>query len=271
MSEFGTHIRQLRQQMGLTQAALAQGLNLSGNSLISRIESGRVKPTPRMLQLLANFFDRDLEALNALKHASEHQNGLHDEMNAMTMEANRSRNQLAASVDSLLHEFRAHQESLNDFLVASKLNLLWSLARKLRHERQAKRVWVISPDLESETERPEIRQTVKNNIRAGAEYRYLVPERRGTIQRGQALLHTVGPAGIEIRVAPEIQFAFVIETVLYDPETPRRVGLMVAPTRRPEFDIVLGFQAADSFEGAFKSLWASSTMLTPEYQLDIQG
>jgi transcriptional regulator with XRE-family HTH domain len=264
MSDFGTHIRQLRQQMGLTQSALAQGLNLSGNSLISRIESGRVKPTPRVIELLAQFFDRDLEALNALKHVSHDQSGLHGEITAMTMEANRSRDQLAASVDSLLHEFKAHQESLSDFLVASKLNLVWSLSRKLRHERQAKRVWVISPDLESETARPEIKQTVKNNVRGGTEYRYLVPERVDTIQRGRALLDAVGPDRIEIRIAPEAQFAFAIETVLYDPETPRRVGLMVAPTRRPEFDIVLGSQAADSFERAFKDLWASSTTLTPE-------
>jgi hypothetical protein len=50
--------------------------------------------------------------------------------------------------------------------------------RKLKHERNVERLWVISPDLESETSLAEIKQTVAENPTKGTDYPKFVALRR---------------------------------------------------------------------------------------------
>jgi transcriptional regulator with XRE-family HTH domain len=259
MSTIGNHLRSLRNRAGLTQTQLAAAIGLSGNSLISRIESGSVSPTPGVLNSLAKFYNQDLEALIAMTTAESQTHGvLHGELAAMADESSRARDRLNASVDQLLGEFDQHQRALTNFMMASKLNLVWSLPRKLKRERQAKSVWVLSPELESETNVPGIRATVGGNIGRGVEYRYLIPDREPVLERAQGLMKEFADGPLKIRVAPTSLFDFTIETVIYDPGSKRRLSLMVAPTRRPEFDIVLGSDAADRFEESFSTWWETA-------------
>jgi len=255
MSDIGNHIRNLRGREGLTQTQLGLALGLSGNSLVSRIESGRVVPTPRVLAAVAEFFDQDLEALTAMATTADGGSILHSELSAMADEANRARDSLSVAVTELVQEFDAHQENLSNFLMASKLNLVWSLPRKLKRERQARTVWVLSPALESETHAPGVRATVSRNLANGVRYRYLIPNSEPALGRARALLEEFGNGPLEIRTAPDMVFAFTIETVIYDAGSQRRLSLMVAPTRRPEFDIVLGANTADGFERSFSTHW----------------
>ena len=80
MSRIGAHLRNLRQRAGLTQTQVGEAIGLSGNSLVSRIESGRVPPTERVLAALARLYDQDVEALSALANASEDGSMLHSEL-----------------------------------------------------------------------------------------------------------------------------------------------------------------------------------------------
>lgn len=50
--------------------------------------------------------------------------------------------------------------------------------RKLKHERHVEHLWVISPDLESETSLAEIKQTVTGNLTKGTDYPKFVALRR---------------------------------------------------------------------------------------------
>jgi transcriptional regulator with XRE-family HTH domain len=256
MSDIGGHLRQLRIRMGLTQNQLANALGLSGNSLISRVESGRVKPTSTLLNGMASFFDQDLEALSAMTSSGDDvQELLHAELSAMARESTRARTRLVETVDALVTDFDIHQQTLSNFLVASKLNLVWSLPRKLKRERQADTVWVLSPRLESEANIPSVRAAVASNLASGSVYRYLIPAQENVLAEARVLCHENAGGNLEVRTTDPNIFLFTIETVIYDPGTPTRMGLMVAPTRRPEFDIVLGANSASQFELSFESLW----------------
>lgn len=264
MPAVGDHLRNLWSRAGLTQIQSAQVIGLSGNSLISRIESGSVSPTASMLNALAEFFDQDFEALMAMSTAETHTHAvLHSELSAMADEASRARDHLNSTVEGLLGEFDQHQQALTSFMIASKLNLVWSLPRKLKRERQAKSVWVLTPALESETNIPGIRATVGDNLGRGVGYHYLIPEREIALERARVLCDEFENGPLEIRVAPTSLFDFTIETVIYDPGSKRRLSLMVAPTRRPEFDIVLGSDAADRFEQSFSIRWDEARAVSP--------
>ena len=261
MSSFSEHLRRLRTRAGLTQSALAHAIGLSGNSLISRLESGAVSPSDVVLHKLATFFDQDPEAMLALMQtARPSEDPLFSEVDLMAREAAQARQHLETSVTSLLGEFEEHRDALRDFVSASKLNLVWSLSRKLRRESRANEVWVLSPGLDSETDFPEIRAVVKGNLARGVPYRYLICESGPVLARARDLV-AKWKGQIEIRVAPEPLFEFAVETVIYDPRTQNRVSLMVAPTRRPEFDVVVGAVAADRFEDAFRKWWPESIVV----------
>jgi hypothetical protein len=190
--------------------------------------------------------------------AQDRHSALHLELDVMAREAARARDKLGESVERMVQEFDDHREVLSNFLVAAKLNLVWALPRKLKREGRAQRVWVLSPALASETDVPEVRTMVKSNLLDGVEYRYLIPERATVIRRAKKLLGELkGP--IEIRTAPKNLFGFAVETVIYDAGSDERLSLMIAPTRRPEFDIVVGAAAADRFEAAFKAQWRSAS------------
>jgi transcriptional regulator with XRE-family HTH domain len=255
MSALGQQIRRLRTQAGLTQNALAQAVGLSGNSLISRIESGRTHPTDRVLSDLARFFDLDTEALLALRTTeSDSGHSMSLELDRMSQEARKAREKLHATVDEISEQLEGHREVLSTFLLASKLNLVWSLPQKLKREARAQCVWVLSPSLVSETQIPEIRAVVKANLSRGVSYRYLIPDRAKVIRAVQKFQRGL-PMPMEVRaVRPEL-FSFVVETVIYDPQTEERTGLMVAPMKRAEFDIVLGASAAEQYERAFVRYW----------------
>ena len=262
MSTLGQYVQTLRRQAGLTQAQLAQAIGLSGNSLVSRIESGRSLPSAAVISALARFFDRDPETLTAmLADADDTHTTIHSELSAMAQEADRARARLRESAEQLLNEFDEHRETLSHFLVASKLNLVWALPRKLNRERQANTVWVLSPALESETSVPGVRTTVASNLAQGVRYSYLIPDDPVVIERATRLHEELNSPHIEFRLGSATLFAFAVETVIYDAGTTRRLSLMVAPTRRPEFDIVLGAHTASQFEVAFKSGWASAPQL----------
>ncbi len=259
MSNIGNHLRHLRNRAGLTQNQLANAIGLSGNSLISRIESGRVSPTPSVLNALAKFYVLDLEVFLSLTASEPHGGGILDsELKAMADDAARARARLDQTVGQLLEEFESHQNTLTQFMMASKLNLVWSLPRKLKRERSAGEVWILSPSLASETDIPQIRVTVESNLKRGVRYRYLIPAMPAVEQRAKALLTSFVGTSLEIRVAPLAVFEFAVETVIYDPGKARRMGLMVAPTRRPEFDIVLGAETAARFESSFARIWSES-------------
>ena len=255
MSQFGEHLFRLRSRTGLTQSALAQAIGLSGNSLISRLESGKVSPSPAVVRKLAMFFDQDPEAMLALLETDRaSQTPFFHEVDRMAMEAEEARDRLETSVTDLLAEFDEHRQALRDFVLASKLNLVWSLSRKLKRESKANAVWVLSPDLDSESDFPEIRAVVRSNLARGVSYRYLIRDSERTVERARELsARWTGP--FSFRLAPDALFAFVVETVIYDPGTAQRMSLMVAPTRRPEFDVVAGVGVAERMEKAFRSWW----------------
>lgn len=262
MSTLGQYVQTLRRQAGLTQKQLARAIGLAGNSLISRIESGRTLPSDAVLAALATFFDRDPETLTAmLAEANDAHTAIHSELSAMAQESDRARARLKESAELLLSEFDDHRETLGHFLVASKLNLVWALPRKLKRERQANTVWVLSPALESETSVPGVRTTVASNLVQGVRYSYLIPDDPVVIERACRLRAALSSSCIEFRLGSAALFAFAVETVIYDAGTARRLSLMVAPTRRPEFDIVLGADTADQFEAAFQAAWASARHL----------
>jgi len=255
MSSIGEQIRRLRTQAGLTQTALAHAIGLSGNSLISRIESGRTPPTDRVLQDVARFFDLDVETLIALRTTSQdssHSMAL--ELDRVSRDAREAREQLHTAVDRITADLESHRQALSSFLLASKLNLVWSLPRKLKREGRAKEVWVLSPAFASETDVPEIRAVVKANLSRGVAYRYLIPDHPKVIRAAQKFRQGLsGP--FEVRTMPPEFFGFLVETVIYDPGTEERTGLMVAPMKRSEFDIVMGASVAEQYEKSFRRHW----------------
>mgnify|MGYP002882551100 CR=1 FL=1 len=258
----GHYLQTLRRQSGLTQGQVAQAIGLSGNSLISRIESGQTTPSTKVINELARLFDQDVEALTA--RSTQRNDGhavIHAELDAMAREADLARAQLSTTVTKMLDDFDAHRETLGNFLVGSKLNLVWALPRKLKRERQAQTVWILSPELESETCVPGVRATVANNLARGATYRYLIPNRPEVVHRARDLLTQLGEHSIEFRLGSDALFDFAVETVIYDAETESRLSLMVAPTRRSEFDIVLGTNTADRFEASFSKQWLAHPIL----------
>lgn len=71
MSEFGEALRKLRERHGLTQQALADALREGGRDRIARstianLETGRQQPSPRLWQLLIEYFPDDVEILRPI-------------------------------------------------------------------------------------------------------------------------------------------------------------------------------------------------------------
>ena len=60
--EFGTNLKSLRKQMGITQQEIAKTINTS-RSCISNYESGNRQPDNETIKLLADYFDVTVEYL----------------------------------------------------------------------------------------------------------------------------------------------------------------------------------------------------------------
>ena len=90
----------------------------------------------------------------------------------------------------------------------------------------------------------------------GVQYRYLVPKRERANARAGSLQKAYDGLPIEFRISTAETFHFSVETVLCDAGTDRRLGLMVAPTKQPEYDIVLGSETASRFQDSFESCWS---------------
>ncbi len=60
---FGTNLRALRQQAGLTQTELAQRLDLTSHVFVSQLESGRKPPSLDLLRRVATVFDTPIDQL----------------------------------------------------------------------------------------------------------------------------------------------------------------------------------------------------------------
>lgn len=144
----------------------------------------------------------------------------------------------------------------------SELQLLWGLPDKIAYEATVKSAWVLSPDLVLDQGSPELRAVVRANLERGVEYRYLVPSRTAVTRRARQLLREA-PAGarLSVRVLSQPDPLLVTEVVLYDARTPQRLGLMIAPTDRPDVDCVLGAVHAQRLVRAFENAWHSARPL----------
>ncbi|MCA9666413.1 MAG: helix-turn-helix transcriptional regulator [Myxococcales bacterium] len=282
VSHLGKQIRGLRKRIGLTQAQLAAQCGLSGNSMISRVESGAMLPSEALLSHLASALGVERDALALLSDDPGEAALAESELAALAADAGAARARLQALVSEVTAELETHHESLAAFVGASRLGLVWTLERKLRRERRARAVWVMTPDLGVDLALPQVLAVVRANIASGTRYRYLLPDTARMQRRAAKLRAALTPEGdvnettatpaataangdtpgqgdLEIRVTDASAFDFALETVLYDPkDRARRLGLLVAPTRRREIDAVLDSEAASRFERAFTRRWRTA-------------
>ncbi|MEM9188467.1 MAG: helix-turn-helix transcriptional regulator [Myxococcota bacterium] len=253
MQNLGAQIRMLRKRAGLTQVELARALGLSGNSLVSRIETGQLRPSDQTLRSLADVFGIEVAQLTTLSSDAEGSTPL-------SLEVDEAHKRLSSAVDRLVAEAQRQQQGLASFFSASQLNTIWDISQKLHRESQAETVWVMTPDLRLDLELPEVHAVVHSNLARGVRYRYLIPNTKSMKARAQHLLKTLGaPSLLQFRIGQTELFDFSFETVLYDAtRADTRQALIVAPTRRPDFDIVLGHDATERFRAAFERRWRSA-------------
>ncbi|MGD8282389.1 MAG: helix-turn-helix transcriptional regulator [Gemmatimonadota bacterium] len=255
-ADFGAQIRRLRQRAGWTQTRLAEALDLSGNSMISRIESGSVRPSERIIDALAHTFGVERESLTMFLNREDAAPGPAE---ILRRDANDARARISGAVDGLLADIAGHRDALSTFFAASRLNLVWTLERKLRRESEANEVWVVTPDLKVDLSVPEIHAVVRENVRRGCRYRYLIPDTKRMRKEARRLLAAIPERGEPQIRADHVGFDFAFEMVLYDQGTDAQLGLLVAPTRRPEFDIVLGRAATRNLRRAFRRRWPAAS------------
>jgi hypothetical protein len=126
-------------------------------------------------------------------------------------------------------------------------------------EARAREVWIVSPDLSLDVGAGAMREVVARNLSRNIPYRYLIPDIPPVRSRARRLL-AESPAGghLEIRCRPRAEWSFVVEIALYDPTSPRRVGLMLAPSVRSETDCLLSPRHTARFCQAFARQWAGA-------------
>jgi transcriptional regulator with XRE-family HTH domain len=262
LRDFGNHLADLRRRRGLTQVQLAQRLGLKGNAFISRLEREHAFPSDRLLKRLARALETEESLLRLGVEAATASRSPPGFVQLLGEDVDRAREGLKARLDLLMSNLDAYQEQVSSVLHAGRMNLVWGRAQKLAFEATATDVWVVSPELSTELGWPELLQTVRGRLAAGASYRYLIPRQRVPMGRARKLQAALGrQRGLEIRTASPELFAFAVELVLYNPtDASRRLGLMVAPTRQPEFDLVLGPHLLQRFARAAERSWRTGAL-----------
>jgi len=113
MSDLGKRIQELRKQVGLTQAQLADKIEISHTQL-TRYESKGVQPPADVLERLANVFDTSIDYL-VRGNKSEHvENALKDaelvkEFKKLDQLPEDEKKSILKVVSSLIRDFNARQ------------------------------------------------------------------------------------------------------------------------------------------------------------------
>lgn len=255
----GDMVRQLRIERGLTQKQLAKKVGLRGNAFISRIERGSALPSVPMQRRLADVLGVEAALLAARVSRESHGSTATALLADIGQAFDGARQRFANELDALSRSLAEHQVRLAHTLRLSELQLLWGLPDKLAYEATVHTAWVLSPDLVLDASNAPLRAVVAQNLARGVEYRYLVPNQRAVIRRAQQMLRDA-PAGanVRMRVMEQVVPLLVTEVVLYDARSERRLGLMVAPTERPDVDCVLSAAHAHRLVRAFDAAWRSA-------------
>jgi transcriptional regulator with XRE-family HTH domain len=113
MSDLGKRIQELRKQAGLTQAQLAEKIDISHTQL-TRYESKDVQPPADVLERLANIFDTSIDYL-VRGNKSEHvENALKDaelikEFKKLDQLPEEEKKTILKVVSSLIRDFNTRQ------------------------------------------------------------------------------------------------------------------------------------------------------------------
>ncbi len=176
-----------------------------------------------------------------------------------------ARTHFARELDAMSDSMRTHQARIANTLRVAELQLLWDADDKIAYEATVRTVWVLSPDLQLDTQNSKLQRVVKDNLARGVRYRYLVPHDATAMKRARALLRTVPSQGdIQVRVLPPAAVVMLTEVTLYDATTPQRLGLMIAPTQRPDVDCVLSAAHTNNFVHAYRLAWKGARALETE-------
>jgi len=256
----GELIARLRRGAGLSQGELARAVGLRGNSYVSRVERGSVVPSDRLTRRLAFALGVELSTLETAAGQANASSELVPFFGELEVEVARMRRLLEAEVRSLGHQIEHYRDRVASALRSSRLNIVWSEQEQLAYEAGARQVWVVTRELKSELRSNELRAVVAKNLARGARYRYLVPDTPPVRRRADKLLEIVGDRGeLEVRLLPPKLFAFATDAVLYDADDARRkLGLVVAPTPRTEYDFVMGRAYLRRFVMSFRSTWRTA-------------
>lgn len=258
----GDMVRQLRIERGLSQVQLALRLGLSGNAYVSRIERGAVLPSGPMQRRLADELGVEPALLAARVSRESHGSTATALLSDIGQAFEGARARFADEVEALSRSLGEHQVRLAHTLRLSELQLLWGLADKLAYEATVQSAWVLSPDLELDASNAELREVVRKNLERGVEYRFLVPAARGVLRRARVLRSLLPRStGLEVRVLAVANPLLVTEVVLYDARSDHRLGLMVAPTERPDVDCVLSAPHARRLVHAYATAWRAARPL----------
>jgi transcriptional regulator with XRE-family HTH domain len=259
----GDMLRQQREERGLTQTQLARALGLRGNAFVSRMERGTALPSVAMQAQLAKALgvDASLFAVRVAREAS------HSTSTALLADISQAfanvQNDLQGEMTRLSHSLAQHQSRIAHLLRMSEMQLLWGLSDKVAFEGTIRSAWVVSPDLELDSNDEAVRSTVRTNLARGVEYRYLIPRQRAVVARAKRMLqeHHQVPS-LQVRTLPAAHAMLITEMVVYEAGTSERLGLMVAPTARTDVDCVLSRIHAERLERAFAHAWRHAAVVS---------
>jgi len=256
----GELIARLRRGAGMSQTELARAAGLKGNSYVSRVERGAVVPSDRLTRRLAFALGVEVSTLETAVGQASASSELVPFFGELEAEVARMRKLLEGEVRSLGDRIEHYRDRVASALRSSRLNIVWSEQEQLAYETDARQIWVVTRELKSELRSNELRAVVAKNLERGARYRYLAPDTPAVRRRAERLRGMVGERGdLEVRLLSPRLFAFATDAVLYDADDPRRkLGLVVAPTPRTEYDFVMGRAYLRRFATSFRRHWRSA-------------
>ena len=259
----GDMVRQVRVERGLTQTQLARRLGLTGNAVVSRLERGTSLPSEALRRKLAKVLHLEPALLETRVQREARGSTATALLTDLGTAFERAQRQMEDELDSLRKGLAQHQARLAHVLRLSEFQLLWGLSDKLAWEATVKSAWIVTPDLLLDVQSEAVRKVVRENVSRGVTYRYLVPQTPGVVQRAKKFMSGFpGGSSLEVRSVRDEGWLFLSELVLYDAQTSRRLGLMIAPTARTDVDCVLSPTHSARLARGFAETWSRATPLS---------